>query len=102
MNSDKTVFSQFMSMITEHEFDKCVARYNDNHRVRKFSCRDHFYVMSFAQLTLRESLRYIENCLTALSGKFYHCGIKHSFPENTLAKTMNSETAEYIPISHKC
>lgn len=27
MNSDKTVFSQFMSMITEHEFDKCVAFY---------------------------------------------------------------------------
>lgn len=32
-------------MIPEYEFDKCIARYNDNHRVRKFSCRDHFYVM---------------------------------------------------------
>lgn len=86
MNSGKTVFSQLMSMIPEYEFDKCVTRYNGNHRVRKFSCRDHFYVMSFAQLTQRESLRDIENCLTALSGKLYHCGIKHSAPRNTLAK----------------
>jgi hypothetical protein len=28
--------------------------------------------MSFAQLTGRESLRDIENCLTAFSGKLYH------------------------------
>lgn len=86
MNSGKTVFSQLMSMIPAYEFDKCIARYNGNHRVRKFSCRDHFYVMSFAQLTQRESLRDIENCLTALSDKLYHCGIKHSVPRNTLAK----------------
>lgn len=60
MNSGKTVFSQLMSMIPEYEFDKCVAHYNGNHRVRRFSCWDHFYVMSCAQLTQMESLRYID------------------------------------------
>jgi len=42
--------------------------------------------MSFAQLTRRESLRDIENCLTAFSSKLYHCGIKHAVPRNTLAR----------------
>ena len=86
MNQGKTVFAQLMSMIPEYEFDKCVDRYNGNHRVRQFTCRDHFYVMSFAQLTQRDSLRDIENCLKAVSGKLYHCGIKHAVPRNTLAK----------------
>jgi hypothetical protein len=40
----------------------------------------------FAQLTQRDSLRDIENCLKAVSGKLYHCGIKHAVPRNTLAK----------------
>ena len=86
MNSGKTVFAQLMSVIPEYEFDKCVSRYNGNHRVRNFTCRDHFYVMSFAQLTKRDSLRDIENCLKAVSGKLYHCGIRHAVPRNTLAK----------------
>jgi hypothetical protein len=50
MNTGKTVFSQLMTMLPEYEFDKCVARYKGNYRVRNFTCRDHFYVMSFAQL----------------------------------------------------
>lgn len=86
MNQGKTVFAQLMSMMPEYEFDKCVARYKGNYRVRNFTCRDHFYIMSFAQLTRRESLRDIENCLNAFSNKLYHCGIKHAVPRNTLAK----------------
>jgi len=86
MNHGKTVFAQLMSMIPEYEFDKCVARYNGNHRVRNFTCRDHLYVMGFAQLTQRDSLRDIENCLNAVSNRLYHCGIRHAVPRNTLAK----------------
>jgi hypothetical protein len=86
MNKGKTVFAQLMNMMPEYEFDKCVDRYGGNFRVRNFYCRDHFYIMSFAQLTQRESLRDIENCLNAVSGKLYHCGIRHAVPRNTLAK----------------
>jgi len=86
MNSGKTVFAQLMSVIPEYEFDKCVFRYNGNQRVRNFTCRDHFYVMCFAQLTKQDSLRDIENCLKAVSSKLYHCGIRHAVPRNTLAK----------------
>lgn len=42
--------------------------------------------MSYAQLTGRDSLRDIENCLMALSTKLYHCGISYAVPLNTLAK----------------
>ena len=90
MNQGKTVFAQLMSFLPVYEFDKCVRRYKGNYRVRTFTCREHFYVMSFSQLTYRESLRDIEACLTALSGKLYHCGIKQPVSKSTLAEANES------------
>lgn len=86
MNQGKTVFSQLMSFLPEYEFNKCVDRYKGDYKVKTFTCREHFYVMSFAQLTFRESLRDIQACLTALSGKLYHSGIKQPVPKSTLAE----------------
>lgn len=86
MNKGKTIFSQIMSFIPEREFKACVDRYKGNYRSRNFTCRDQFLVMSYAQLTNRGSLRDIENCLTALSSRLYHCGISYAVPRNTLAK----------------
>ena len=86
MNNGKTIFSQIMSLMPEREFKTCVDRYNGNYRARNFSCKDQFLVMSYAQLTNRGSLRDIENCLTALSSRLYHCGISYAVPRNTLAK----------------
>ncbi|MBN1952606.1 MAG: DUF4372 domain-containing protein [Bacteroidales bacterium] len=71
-------------MMPEYEFNKCVTRYKGSFRVRNFSCRDHFYIRGFAQLTQRDSLRDIENCLNAVSNKLYYCGIKRAVPRNTL------------------
>ena len=86
MNKGKTIFSQIMSLIPERDFKACVDRYKGNYRARNFTCRDQFLVMSYAQLTGRDSLRDIENCLMALSTKLYHCGISYAVPRNTLAK----------------
>ena len=86
MNQGKTVFAQLMSFLPEYEFNKCVDRYKGDYKVKTFTCREHFYVMSFAQLTFRESLRDIEACLTALSNKLYHSGIKQPVPKSTLAE----------------
>ena len=85
MHIGKTVFAQLMMFMPDHAFQKCVDHYNGDFRVRSFSCREHFLVMSFAQLAGRESLRDIENCLTAFSSKLYHSGIKHSVSKSTLA-----------------
>ena len=50
----------------------------------KFTCRDQFRVMSYAQFTDRSSLRDIEATLTAFSAKLYHSGLKF-IPKSTLA-----------------
>ena len=86
MNKGKTIFSQIMSLIQERDFKTCVDRYKGNYRERIFSCKDQFLVMSYAQLTGRDSLRDIENCLMVLSNNLYYFGIIYAVPRNTLAK----------------
>jgi len=85
MNLGKTVFAQLMLFISMYEFNKCVDRYNGNHKVKTFSCWDQYLSMSFAQLTYRESLRDIEACLRAAGPKLYHVGIRGKISRNTLA-----------------
>ena len=86
MNKGKTIFSQIMSLIQERDFKTCVDRYKGNYRERIFSCKDQFLVMSYAQLTGRDSLRDIENCLMVLSNNLYYFGITHAVPRYTLAR----------------
>ena len=86
MNKGKTIFSQIMSLIQERDFKTCVDRYKGNYRERIFSCKDQFLVMSYAQLTGRDSLRDIENCLMVLSNNLYYSCISYAVPRNTLAK----------------
>jgi len=86
MNQGKTVFAQLMLTISKYEFEKCVERYKGNYKVQSFTCLEHFYVMCFAQLTYRESLRDIAACLIAFSTKLYHSGIKNVVPKSTLAE----------------
>ncbi|NDV84983.1 IS4 family transposase [Bacteroides sp. 51] len=85
MNQGKTVFAQLMSLIPEHELKKCINRYNGDFHSIKFTCRDQFMVMSFAQFTNRSGLRDIEATLTAFSSKLYHAGLK-LMPKSTLAE----------------
>jgi hypothetical protein len=66
MHQGSTIFSQIMSHLPIYEFNKCVKRYNGNHRIKSFTCLKQFYVMAFAQLTYRESLRDIQECLNAM------------------------------------
>ena len=85
MNAGKTVLSQLMMFRSDFQFQRCVDRYKGDFRVRRFTCNEHFLVMSFAQLAARESLRDIENCLTAFSSKLYHSGIRSVTARSTLA-----------------
>jgi hypothetical protein len=85
VNSGQTVFSQLMEFLPHQEFQKCVARYAADRRLRRFSCWDQWLCMAFAQLTRRESLRDIEACLRAVGGKLYHMGIRGQVSRSTLA-----------------
>jgi transposase len=79
------VFAQIISFLSHNEFNRCVARYGGNQRVRSFSCWDQFLTMAFAQLTYRESLRDIEVSLSAQRRKLYHAGFSGPVKRSTLA-----------------
>ena len=85
MNEGRTVFAQLLDFLPKYDFDKCVARYHGNFRVRTFPAYEQFLVLAFAQLTWRESLRDIETCLTALGPKLYHAGFRQPPARSTLA-----------------
>lgn len=85
MNKGKTIFAQVMSLINVYEFKKCVNRYKGDRHAVKFTCRDQFMVMSFAQFTDRSGLRDIETTLNLCSTDLYRSGIK-VMPKSTLAE----------------
>jgi hypothetical protein len=85
MHQGKFVFSQIMELIPWKRFQTCVDRYNGDYRVQEFKCSDYFKVMIFAQLTYRESLRDIINCLRAIPQKCYHLGICNNLSRNNLS-----------------
>ena len=85
MATRRTIFSQIMSLVDEYEFKKCVDRYNGDRHAIKYSCRDQFRIMSFAQFTNRSSLRDIETTLGLCSSDLYHSGLK-AIPRSTLAE----------------
>ena len=85
MNQGRTVFAQLIDFLPRYEFDKCVARYRSNHRIRSLPAYEHFLILAFAQLTYRESLRDIESCLGALGSRLYHCGLHKPPSKSTLA-----------------
>ena len=94
MNQGKSIFAQVMSLFPEYIFHQCVARYNgDRHKI-KFTCRDQFMVMSFAQFTSQQSLRTNEAALTAFESKLYHSGLS-LIPHSTLAD-LNKTKDKYI------
>ena len=90
MNSGRTVFSQLIEFLPHPVFQKCVARYDGDAYVKKFSCWDQYLSMAFAQLTYRESLRDIAACLGSVGGKLYHMGIRGPVVRSTLADANES------------
>ena len=86
----QTIFAQLTDYLPRYEFQRCVARYEGDYRVRRFSCWDQFLCMAFAQLTYRESLRDIEACLRSVEGKLYHLGVRGHVSRSTLADANES------------
>lgn len=85
MNTGQPVFRQLMEMIHPQQFDRCVRRYSGHCKVRQFTCWDQFLCMAYAQLTGRESLRDIVDCLCARPERLYHLGFHGAIRRSTLA-----------------
>lgn len=90
MHAGQLVFAQVMEFAPWHTFRRLVAKYRGDFNVRRFSCRDQFLCMAFAQVTYRESLRDIETCLRAQSTKLYHLGIRGEVSRSALADANES------------
>lgn len=85
MNQGKYVFAQFMELIPQYALSLCIDRYSGEKRIRSLSCYDQFLVMSFGQLTSRESLRSTMLCLDAHRNKLYHLGFRGTLARRTLS-----------------
>src|SRR2546421_6470072 len=85
MNSGKSIFAQLMDFLPAKAFRRCVRRYQGDYKLKSFSCWDQFLCMAFAQLTFRESLRDIEDCLAARADQLYHLGFRSRVCRSTLA-----------------
>ena len=93
MFKGKYVYSQLISLVSRYEFDKCVDNYKGNYRVRDLKCWQQFLMMLFGQLTYRESLNDIVNCLEAHRSKAYHLGISKVVSVSTLSRA--NENRDY-------
>lgn len=80
----KYIFNQIISFLSQHAFNQCVEKFDGNHRIKTFTCWQHFLVMAFGQLGKRESLRDVCICLTAHQAKLYHLGFSRTVQRATL------------------
>lgn len=85
MNQGKYVFSQIVEFLPARLFDKYVAQFDGNKKVRSFSCWNQLLCMMFGQLSNRDSLRDLIVCLEAHSSKYYHLGLGKNVTRSTLA-----------------
>jgi hypothetical protein len=86
MHEGRLIFAQIMDYLPREIFDDCVKRYRGNYNAKGFTCRDQFLAMAFAQLTLRDGLRGIQDTLDANRHCLYHMGFRcGSIAKSTLA-----------------
>jgi hypothetical protein len=101
MHSGKFVLAQVLDWIHPQQFQRCVARYGGDYKVRSFSCWDQFLCLAFAQLTYRESLRDIEACLRSRRAQLYHLGLRGEVARSTLAEANESRDWRiYADLAH--
>ena len=71
-----TLFSQTLSLIPRHVFQKLENRHKIGRASRGFGFKEQFTVMAFIQLAARRSMRDGLRCLAAAGNRLYHWGLK--------------------------
>ncbi len=89
MNTGKTLFAQLMEFVPWKTFSRIVMRHNGDAGTRTLTTAELFRILSFSQLTWRESLRDIEACLAANAPKLFHMGLRSAPARSTLADALN-------------
>jgi len=75
MAHHNTLFSQTLSLIPRHVFQKLEHRHKTGRASRKFGFKEQFTVMAFIHLAARRSMRDGLRCLEAAGKRLYHWGL---------------------------
>ena len=90
-----TLFSQMLSQIPRHVFQKIEARHKTGRASRKFGFKEQFTVMAFIQLAARRSMRDGLRALNAVGKKLYHLGLS-PVARSTFADANNSRPVGFF------
>lgn len=95
LSHHNTLFSQTLSLIPGHVFQKLEHRHKTGRSSRKFGFKKQFTVMAFIQLAARRSMRDGLRCLEAAGSRLYHWGLK-SVARSTFADANNSRPVGFF------
>lgn len=95
MSHHNTLFSQTLSLIPRHVFQKLENRHKTGRSSRKFGFKEQFTVMAFIQLAARRSMRDGLRCLSAAGSRLYHWGLR-SVARSTFADANNSRPVGFF------
>jgi len=90
-----TLFSQVLSFIPRHIFQKLEHRHKTGRASRKFGFKEQFTVMAFIQLAARRSMRDGLRCLAAAGRRLYHFGLRN-VARSTFADANNSRPVSFF------
>jgi len=95
MAHHNTLFSQTLSLIPRHVFQKLEAKHKTGRNSRRFGFKEQFTVMAFIQLAARRSMRDGLRCLEAAGKRLYHWGLRN-VARSTFADANNSRPVGFF------
>ena len=95
MSYRTTLFSQTLSFIPRHVFQKLERKHKTGRSSRRFGFKEQFTVMAFIQLAARRSMRDGLRCLAAAGNRLYHWGLKN-VARSTFADANNSRPVGFF------
>ena len=95
LSHHNTLFSQTLSLIPGHVFQKLERKHKTGRSSRKFGFKEQFTVMAFIQLAARRSMRDGLRCLAAAGSRLYHWGLKN-VARSTFADANNSRPVGFF------
>src|SRR5246500_5579749 len=85
MVKQASLFSQMLSMVDRHAFEREVRRLGAERHAKGFSCWAQFVAMMFCQLAQAKSIREIIDGLACCEGKLNHLGLQEGPKRSTLS-----------------
>ena len=85
MAHSSTIISQLLHLLRGHAFEKAVAAAGADRYVKHFGAWQQLIVLLYAQASGKDSLRAIQNGLSAHPQRLYHLGIERPIAKSTLA-----------------